>query len=567
MNTFTRLYLDLDATTSTNDKVALLESYFRAAPDADAAWALAIMTGNRPKRATSTAALRTLALERTGLPAWLLAECHAAAGDLSEAIALLIPDDPESTDETESLAGVIERRVLPLRDMTDAARAELIAETWSRLDTDQRFVYHKIVRGGFRVGVQKRLVTRALAGVAGIDPNTMAQRLTGKIDPTPVAYRAVLAGEQPGERTLAPLPFYLAHPIDAKLTDADGDTPEQLETFLGPPTDWLAEWKYDGVRAQLVGREGKAAVWSRSEELTTDQFPELVSAATHLPTEAVLDGEVLIWDTETDTPRPFAELQTRLNRKSAPSLQPGLFDTTRLVMVVYDLLERDGEDLRDRPLTDRRDALESLLQGTPADTIRLSPLLRERDWSSLATLREQSRARGVEGLMLKHRDGRYGVGRQRSATGWWKWKVDPYTIDAVLVSAQPGSGRRASLYTDYTFAVRTDDAPDAELITFAKAYSGLSQSEIESLDRWIRAHTTSKSGPFRSVEPVQVFELAFEGVQRSARHKSGIAVRFPRIARWRTDKPASEANTIADVEALIRRGPGTRPQSRQGGEP
>lgn len=556
MQRFTRLYLDLDATQSTTEKVSLIRDYFREADERDAAWALALLTGNRPRRAATTAVLKRLALEITGTPKWLLSACHESVGDLSETIALLLPDAGQDSEQPpEPLHVIMESRVLPLIGASDEQKTSIIRGAWGRMNADERFVYHKIVRGGFRIGVQKKLVCRALASVAGIDDKAMAQRLVAATEPTPEAYRAVLSGDVTEERALAPLPFCLANPLE--------DEPASL----GDCDAWIAEWKYDGIRAQLVRRESRVAVWSRGEELVTHQFPELVGAARGLPRDCVLDGEILIWSG--DAPAPFADLQTRLNRKTAPSPQLGLFEQSRLVMLAYDLPELDGADLRDRPMSERRELLEACLDDNNAhdetETIRLSPLVEAGSWDKLASLRASSRQRGVEGLMLKHRAGPYLVGRTRSETGWYKWKIDPFTIDCVMVNAQPGSGRRASLYTDYTFALRSSEAPDAELITFAKAYSGLTQEEIESLDTWIRANTTQKNGPFRAVKPEQVFELAFEGVQHSTRHKAGVAVRFPRISRWRTDKPASEIDTLDTLRGMI--SPGARTQTDTGGPP
>ena len=476
-------------------------------------------------------------------------------GDLSETIALLLPEPSVADDSPgEPLHETIEHRVLPLTiTNSDKKKQKIIRDAWQHMDADERFVYLKLIRGGFRVGVQKKLVSRALAAVAGVDDKVMAQRLIATTEPTPDAYRAVLSGEVSAERPLAPLPFYLATPLEKNPED------------LGDIDAWHAEWKYDGIRAQLVRRNGRTALWSRGEELITHQFPEIVAAASTLPRDAVIDGEVLIWSDDADAPKPFAELQTRLNRKAAPSPQMGLFETSRVILLAFDLPELDGADLRDRPQTERRALLSELLKDRETNqaahdrTLRLSPLIEVESWDDLADLRTASRDRGVEGLMLKHAAAPYLVGRTRSDTGWFKWKIDPLTIDCVMVAAQPGSGRRASLYTDYTFAVRTDESnfdPDDtdsrdHLVTFAKAYSGLTQDEIEKLDRWIRANTTSRNGPFRAVKPEQVFELAFEGVQASTRHKAGLAVRFPRINRWRTDKPAAEIDTLATLRAMI----------------
>lgn len=538
MQRFTRLFLDLDATTSTTEKLETLRAYFTVAPAADAAWALALLTGNSPKRAASTTALQSLAVETTGCPPWLLSECHAAVGDLSETIALLLPDPPSASDEP--LHRVMEDRVLPLIGASEDTRRSVILAAWRAFDADQRLVYHKLVRGGFRLGVQKRLVTRALAAAFHVPPEAMAHRLTGPIRPDAASFAALTRPDGPADNASRPYPFFLAHPLDT--------APDQL----GPVTDWQAEWKWDGIRSQLIRRAGVTALWSRGEEPIAAQFPEIIAAAARLPAGTVLDGEILLW--RDHAPRPFAELQTRLNRKVAPIHQPGLFEDTRAVLLAYDLLERNGVDTRARPLRERRQALNDLIGHADDETIRLSPVLESNDWPGLARLQQSARHQGAEGLMLKHLDSPYGIGRTRDATnpGWFKWKVDPYTADAVLVSAQPASGRRANLYTDYTFAAWDRSTDDQRLVTFAKAYSGLDQSEIEELDRWIRANTVSKQGPFRQVRPVQVFELGFEGIQLSGRHKSGLAVRFPRILRWRRDKPAAEADTLETLRALLR---------------
>lgn len=537
MRRFTRLFMELDATTATGEKLAALEAYFRETPPEDACWGLALLTGNRPKGAATTGVLRDLALEATGLPKWLLAECHAAAGDLSETIALLLPDPGSGADEP--LHRTIEDRVLALVGASDDEKRRTIRDAWDRFGPDERLVYHKLIRGGFRLGVQKRLMTRALAAVAGIEPDVMAHRLVGTFRPSAEAYEALLLPEGSGDDAARPYPFFLAHPLESDASS------------LGDPGEWAAEWKWDGIRAQLIRRAGDTTLWSRGEEPIARQFPEIAAAAAGLPDGTVLDGEVLLW--RDDRPLDFAALQTRLNRKVAPTHQLGLFEETRAVLLAYDLLEYGGEDLRAEVFDRRRTLLEDLIGSHGDETIRLSPVLGANDWATLGSLQDSARERGAEGLMLKHRRSVYGVGRTKAGDtpGWLKWKVDPYTVDAVLTAAQPGSGRRANLYTDYTFAVWDRAVEPAELVGFAKAYSGLEQDEIERLDRWIRSHTTTKRGPFRQVEPVQVFELGFEGLRASERHKSGIAVRFPRILRWRTDKPAAEADTLDTLRALL----------------
>lgn len=545
MRRFAALFHALDATGSTSEKVSLLAEYFREADAGDAAWALALLTGNRPKGAATTAVLKEMAIEAAWIPEWLLKECHAAVGDLSETIALLLPE-PEA-GEAESLAQTMENRVVPLGASGDAEKRATISTAWAVLNGDERIVYHKLIRGGFRVGVQKRLVARGLGEAFGIEADVIQHRLMGGFEPTAEAFEAMVSEDADSERLVRGYPFYLAHPLIVESADAVGEA-------LGDVSDWICERKWDGIRAQLVWRSGEATLWSRGEGLIGEQFPELLDTATGLPDGTVLDGEVLLWRGERHMS--FAALQKRLNRKVAPTHQMSLFDDTRVVLVVYDLLEQDGEDLRGLAFEERRAQLEALVGGldeATRETVRLSETVDAGSWDAAEREWHRSRELGVEGLMLKHRASVYGVGRTKGGDGlgWYKWKVEPLTADAVMVGAHPGSGRRASLYTDYAFAVWDGEGNDRALVTFAKAYSGLTQEEIEKLDSWIRANTTMKRGPFRQVKPTQVFELAFEGLQESDRHKSGIAVRFPRIKRWRDDKPASEADTLETLRGLL----------------
>ena len=530
MRRFTDLYLALDGTNSTAEKTAMLVDYFHSAPDADAAWVVAFLTGNRPKGTGATGLLRDLCLRHTGHPAWLFDECRSAVGDLSETVALLLPPPDTATDEP--LHVVMRARVLALIGVDAEAKERIITEAWTVLDAESRLVYHKLVRGGFRVGVQRKTVAKALAKVAGVDLDLVVHRLTGRFRPTAADFRRLLDPPSPDEHLDRPYPFFLANGLEGEVES------------LGPPTDWVAEEKWDGIRAQLIVRNDSIRLWSRGEESIGPMFPELVAAA-QLPPGTVLDGEVLIWGEH--GPRSFFELQRRLNRRVAPAPQLSLFGEESARFIAYDLLESDGIDRRPEPFESRRSRLERLLAQRTADVIGISPLVPFADWSELAAIRNGCAGRGTEGLMLKRRESIYGVGRTRGEDGWIKWKVDPFTLDAVLIGAQPGSGRRANLHTDCTFAVWDRREEPACLVTFAKAYSGLDQAEIESLDRWIRTNTVARRGPFREVRPEQVFELAFEGIQRSTRHRSGLAVRFPRILRWRKDKPADEA---ADLETL-----------------
>jgi DNA ligase-1 len=525
LKAFARLYAELDATTSTRTKVEALERYFRAADPRDAAWAVYFLAGNKPRQIVPVRLLARLAVEEAGLPEWLFEESYQAVGDLAETIAHVLP--PGGADDDASLAVWIEERLLPLRGAEQAeVRAQLPA-WWRGLDANARLVLNKLITGAFRVGVSKLLVQRALAAVAGVEQKVIAERMAGDWQPTPERYLALASGDAAASQRGQPYPFFLAHPL------------EEPPATLGDPADWIAEWKWDGIRGQLVRREGETFVWSRGEELVTERFPEIARAGAKLPDGTVLDGEVLAW--RDDAPLAFARLQTRIGRKR---LTPKALADAPAAFLAYDLLEVEATDIRDRPLDLRRSALAAVVQYAADPALRISPAVSAASWDTLAGLRAQSRTRGVEGLMLKRRDSPYGIGRTRG--DWWKWKVDPYSVDAVLVYAQHGHGRRASLYTDYTFAVWEGDA----LVPFAKAYSGLSDAEIREVDGFIRRNTMEKFGPVRSVKPELVFEIGFEGIQRSPRHKSGIAVRFPRMLRLRREKRAEEADRLDALRAL-----------------
>ncbi|MFO1412768.1 MAG: ATP-dependent DNA ligase [Burkholderiales bacterium] len=528
MRRFADLYCALDASTKTNAKVAALAAYFREAPPADAAWATYFLTGRKLVRTVGSRDLRGAALALSGLPEWLFEASYDAVGDLAETIALVLP--PATGNDERGLAPWVEEELAPLAGLPPAEVQARLAACWERLDRDGRFVFTKLATGAFRVGVARQLVLRGLAEAYDVPVADVAQRLIADWRPN-AEFRSLVRGEHAAGSTPThrPYPFLLAHPLDRE------------PAVLGPIADWQAEWKWDGIRAQLLVREDGVSLWSRGEELVNDAFPEVLAAARELPPGTALDGEILAWRAEDEAPLPFAELQRRLNRKT-----PGakLMREVPVTLVAYDLLEAGGADVRGEALAVRRGRLAELLPAGPV--LRLSPLVEAADWDALAHLRSGARERRAEGLMLKARASPYGIGRVRGA--WWKWKLDPYTVDAVLVYAQAGHGRRASLYTDYTFAVWDGE----ELVPFAKAYSGLTDAEIREVDAWVRAHTIERFGPVRRVEPVLVFEVAFEGIRASPRHRSGVAVRFPRIARWRRDKPPAECDSLNGLRSLLR---------------
>ena len=552
MKAFADLYAQLDATTSSNAKLQAMQDYFAQAAPADAAWAVYFLAGGRPRQVVPTKVLRELATQLSGLSDWLFEESYQAVGDLAETIALLIPESANVTEE--GLAWWLEEQLLPLRGLPPEELAARLPSLWAQLDQQSLMVSLKLLTGAFRVGVSKLLVTRALASLAQVDAKRVAQRMVGYTDlshrPTTQRYLSLIApesDEEHAQRGGQPYPFFLAHPLQQPL--------EQFDAQLGPASDWLVEWKWDGIRAQLVKRDGRHWLWSRGEELITERFPELQTLADALPDGCVLDGELVVWkEPEPGSDallgiQPFALLQQRIGRKT---LNRKLLDEVPAALLAYDLLEWRGEDWRNRPQDERRARLELLVAEVGDAHLHLSPQITGSNWQDLARQREASRALGVEGMMLKRRDSLYGVGRTRDLGLWWKWKVDPFSVDAVLIYAQRGHGRRASLYTDYTFAVWDDSAPgERVLVPFAKAYSGLTDEEMRKVDAIIRKTTVEKFGPVRSVTPTLVFELGFEGIALSKRHKSGVAVRFPRMLRWRTDKSVEEADTLATLQELL----------------
>ena len=581
MQRFAQLYSELDASTATLAKLAALQNYFddvaRSCPNddkqqtqhrvSDAAWALYFLAGGKPRQVVKTSQLKLWAQEAAGVEAWLFEECYAAVGDLAETIAHMIPS-AETPESDLGLAQWVER-LQGLKALDETAQAEQVKAWWNSQTSLQRFLLIKLIGGGFRVGVSKLLVTRALAAHAGLDAKIVAQRLMGYTDSKQLStdlittkFIALCAQYMPGSGSKdlnsgQPYPFFLAHAWQQPL--------EQMQSALGDVNAWLAEWKYDGIRAQIVKRSRAVHVWSRGEELMNGRFPEIELLAADLPDGTVLDGEVLV--IKDGQPQAFNLLQQRIGRKT---LTKKVLQDAPVGFMAYDLLEIENQDIRSQPQQARRSQLEAQLKDRSGWMI--SPLVQATDWQQLAEQRNQSRARGVEGLMLKNKDSAYGQGRTKSDGVWWKWKIDPLTVDCVLIYAQAGHGRRASVYTDYTFAVwnRTpSDAQEAQavidaierrepakpeslqLVAFAKAYSGLTDEEFKQIDAIIRKTTLEKFGPVRSVKPSLVFELGFEGINRSPRHKSGIAVRFPRMLRIRFDKPLHEANSLADLQQMM----------------
>ncbi|AYB35198.1 ATP-dependent DNA ligase [Chryseolinea soli] len=524
MKRFAQLFTELDQSTKTLDKIKALVSYFDVAAAQDRIWTIAILSHRRPRRTVSAGYLGTWATERAGLPMWLFEESYSVVGDLAETISLVLPEPDERSDETLTFWINFIKSLEPL-DIEQ--KKEKINWAWHRLGGVDRFVFNKLITGGFRVGVSQQLMVKALAKYAQVKENVVAHRLMGNWSPETTTYETLVLADDTQDIS-RPYPFYLAYALEGTVEE------------LGDPKEWQAERKWDGIRGQVIVRNGELFVWSRGEELVTDKYPEYAAFLELLPNGTALDGEILPF--RDGLPLSFNHLQTRIGRKSITSK---LLQEVPVAFVAYDVLEWEGADVRLWPLTARREKLEALAAAKPHPVLQLSPTIDFSTWEQLREARTHSREYRSEGIMLKRKDSIYRDGRRRG--DWWKWKIDPFTIDAVMIYAMSGHGRRANLYTDYTFAVWSGD----QLVPFTKAYSGLTDEEIREVDRWVKQNTTERFGPVRSVKPELVFEIAFEGIAKSTRHKSGIALRFPRIHRWRKDKVVAEANTLQDLQQLL----------------
>lgn len=533
MRSFTQLFDRVDNTTSTNDKISYLADYFRHANDEDAAWAVFLLSGRKRKRSLSSSKLRVFFHKLSGQPPWLYEECYSQVGDTAETVSLLskaMGIEPQKADSTDWMAIPLHRwmeEIIPaLEKESEDEQATQFSIWWSQLSQIEIFVLNKLMTGEFRVGISNKLVIKGLAAATGVTEAVIQHRLLGYNSPSVENYRKLFDAITNDKEPSTAYPFYLASPL------------ENQEPVESAPQDWIFEWKWDGIRAQLIRRDDQSFLWSRGEDIVSDAFPEIIEASKVLPNGTVLDGELLAWK---EGPLPFAVLQTRLNRKKVSA---SMRQESPVALLAYDLLEYEGEDIREKSWTERRALLEKVIAQADSDLLQIYPYFEFENWQDVRQKREDARTNRVEGLMVKRRSSPYRAGRVRG--DWWKFKVDPYTLDAVLYYAQAGSGKRANQFTDYTFALWHE----GKLVPFAKAYSGLDHKEIEELDRWIRRHTLEKFGPVRSVKTEHVFEIAFEGIQNSKRHKAGIAVRFPRILRWRRDKKPEDADTLENAIRL-----------------
>jgi DNA ligase 1 len=528
LSMFAELVIALNSSTKTNDKLQFLADYFASAPDKDKVWVIAIFSGRRPKRIVNSTLLAEWCCEQRKLPFWLFAESYHSVGDLAETISLILPERIKQQKDNRDLAWYLES-FIRLEKEDESVRKQFILDNWENRSQTELFVFNKLITGNFRIGVSQKMMVNALTKVSALTAAQIAHRISGNWDPVTTDYNELLSSDTISSDISKPYPFYLAYAL------------EEEPLSLGEPNEWQAEWKWDGIRGQIIKRNGELFVWSRGEELMTDKFPEYNILRELLPDGVVLDGEII--PAENGQPLPFAVLQTRIGRKNIAKKQ---LQDAPIAFFAYDILEYKGEDCREREMSERRKMLEELIMPIKNNVLQISPVISFTDWDELAELRKGSREMKSEGIMLKRKTSIYQVGRKRG--DWWKWKIDPLTIDCVMVYAQKGSGRRSSLYTDYTFAVKDGD----KLVTFTKAYSGLTDKEFAEVDAFVKRNSLEKFGPVRTVKPELVFEIAFEGIAASTRHKSGVALRFPRISRWRKDKKADEINTLDDLKAMLR---------------
>ncbi|WP_240743226.1 ATP-dependent DNA ligase [Ilyomonas limi] len=524
---FAQLVQVLGTSTKTLDKLAALSNYFTVAEDKDKVWVIAIFSGRRPRRAVNVSLLQSWCIELAGIPAWLFAECYHTVGDLAETIALLLPELDETKHKNVSLSYYLEE-LIRLEKQDELVKKQFIIDAWQTMSQSERFVFNKFITGSFRIGVSQKMMVNALAKTIELDASVIAHRISGNWDPSTTTFNELLSEHATAVDFSKPYPFYLAYAHEGDLS------------VLGKPEDWQAEWKWDGIRGQMIKRNNELFIWSRGEELMTEKFPEYQVLKDKLPEGVVLDGEII--PAKDGKPLPFALLQTRIGRKNITKKQ---LQEAPIAFFAYDLLEYNGEDWRNKELGQRRATLEKIVKSVNHPTLLLSDVIEYTTWDELAKIRESSRDVGAEGLMLKNKYSVYKVGRK--VGDWWKWKIEPLTIDAVMIYAQKGAGRRSNIYTDYTFAVKDGD----NLVPFTKAYSGLTDKEFNAVDAFVKRNSLEKFGPVRTVKPELVFEIAFEGIAASNRHKSGVALRFPRILRWRKDKPVSEINTLEDLRKML----------------
>ena len=539
LNKFSKLFEDLDSNNSSNKKVNSLTKYFKLNNNLNNILTIYLLIGKKNKRFISGKSLREYYANIYKIPKWLIDECYSKVGDSAEVISLLLQDKllEKNIKDDISLNELINEILPKLKKLDENKKKLYIKSLWEKISKDNQLIFNKILSGTFRIGVSKGLVVKAISNMTGVDESIILHRLMGELEPIEETYMFLINQKlEQKELDYKPYPFQLANTFDERIKETISVDKYQFES------------KWDGIRSQIIKRSNNISIWTRGEELVNKTFPELIKIISHFKNDFVLDGEILIWDENKNRPKNFSLLQKRLGRKS-PSLK--IQKDLPVVFMAYDILEINGKDIRSKILSERRNILEKSFSNLISEDksiigkIKITKLHQISNWIDLEEVKNSARKSNTEGLVIKDKQSEYVPGRKKG--NWWKYKIDPMQLDGVLIYARPGSGKRADLYTDYSFGIWEDN----KLVKFANAYSGLNNEEIRELDKWIRRNTLEKFGPVRSVKPELVFEISFDNIQISKRHKSGIALRFPRITKWRRDKNIMEADNLENALKMI----------------
>jgi len=527
MKAFAKLISNLEQTSKEAFKVTALAQYFSNATDEDKLWTLALFTGTRPKRVVDIKALKEFAEQVYTEGEWLFEASHQIVGDMAETIAYFLPKAKRNGNHTLS------EWISMIRTIFNAERIDqrdAITKAWDTLRPEERFIFNKLITGGFRIDVSLKLLSKALAIVTGKDENLLAHKLNSDWHPDEVSFETLIFTENPEAEKSKPYPFHLAHTLESTVAE------------LGDISNWQVERKWDGIRVQVIVRGNKISIWSRKGDILSSKVPELKPLAESMEDGTVLDGELICF--KNGKILPINNLRTRFGRRNNSKKQ---FEESPCVFMAYDILEFKGEDIRNKDLAERRKKLEKVILQYYDEhkIILLSDIINNDNWESINSEREKSREHQVTGLVLKNKKSIYGSSRVEG--DWWKWPVDPLFIDAILLYAQAGEGGSSKMYREYSFALWHGE----DLVTFAKAKSGLEDKELKELTSFVKKNTKEKFGPVRSVAAVQIFRLAFDSITASKRHKSGILLKNPRLIEWLRDKNIEDGNNLDDLKKML----------------
>ena len=527
MRQFAALIRKLELSSRQNEKVLVLSAYFQEAAEKDRVWAIALLSQRRPSRTMTLRQMKKWALEFSGIPEWLFEESYQIVGDLAETIALILP--PPTGQAEQGLSHWIET-ITELKGRASEAQKALVFKSWEVLDKAERFQFNKLVTGSFRVSVSQRLMTRALSLATGMPETVLAHRISGGWDPESTAFQDLVREQSPTEEAGRPYPFQRIHPL------------EEGPNVLGETSGYLIDWKWEGIRCQLIRRSSNSFIWSEKGELITGAFPAIASALDNFPEGLVLDGEIVIMQDAGVGPASGIEKRLGMKKPGPKALRelPAAF-------IAFDILEREGTDLRDRPLLERKQQLLDLAGQVDAtgEVILFSDPLPVNDWADVAGFRAEARNMRADGLLIKKRELPYRSGDVEGP--WLHWKPEAHTINALLIYATRGQGGSTRQYTDLSFAVWAGD----QLVPFTRTIEGLPEEDMAELSSWIRENTVERFGPVRSVRAEQVFEIAFEGIEPSSRHRSGLILRSPRILRWCRGLTPDRAGKLSSLKKLL----------------